>query len=181
MKSKDIRPLYEQLGVDNYYKNYAHQYTNPHAEQIQQLLIQNESRLDYSRVLDFCAGGGEVSAVLQTLGYADFAASDPFTYQLYEKKLQRHCYRWSFDDAVRGKLEGDYTTIVASFALHLCDENQLFTLAYQLFQHTPKLVVITPHKRPELEQYEGIILDFEDFALTDKGKKVFLKTYSSTF
>jgi hypothetical protein len=39
------------------------------------------------------------------------------------------------------------------------------------------LIVITPHKRPELENLNGISLDFEDFTLTERGKKVRLKAY----
>jgi hypothetical protein len=39
-------------------------------------------------------------------------------------------------------------------------------------------VIITPHKRPALENLAQVQLDFEDFALTKRGKKVKLKSYS---
>jgi len=61
--------------------------------------------------------------------------------------------------------------------MHLCPEKQLYPLAYQLFQCSPQLVIITPHKRPQLEKLDGVNLDFDDFTLTQKGKKVFLKSY----
>jgi hypothetical protein len=41
----------------------------------------------------------------------------------------------------------------------------------------PVLVVITPHKRPALEELPGIELVWEDFELTERGKKVRLKVY----
>ncbi len=41
----------------------------------------------------------------------------------------------------------------------------------------PVLVVITPHKRPALEELPGIELVKEDFELTERGKKVRLKQY----
>lgn len=178
---KHLRSLYEQLGVDKYYKDYGDQYSNPHFEQVQTLIEQNKSRLDYSNVLDFCAGGGEASLVLRALGSNKITASDPFTHQLYEKNLQQKCHRWSFDDAIKGKITGDYSSIICSFAMHLCPEEKLYILATTLFQHSPSLVIITPHKRPQLEQFSGIELDFIDHTLTYKEKKVFLKHYTYAY
>ncbi|MCH2044001.1 MAG: hypothetical protein MK212_07630 [Saprospiraceae bacterium] len=178
MEQEHIRKLYERLGVDRFYQDYGDQYTNPHEAQVKQLVLQNQERLDYSSVLDFCAGGGEVSQILLNLGYVDFKASDPYTYRLYEQKLGKKCEKWSFDQVLRGQMSGEYSCIICSFAMHLCDENKLYNLCVQLFQHTASLVILTPHKRPVLENFEGIDLVFEDHVLTPKGKKIYLKTYT---
>lgn len=174
---KAIRNLYAQLGVDAYYQQYGYAYQNPHLAQIAQLIHQNKERLDYSQVLDFCAGGGEVSMVLQQLGFADSVGSDPYLQELYQKNTQLPCYSWSFEQVVKQGLEGQYSCIICSFALHLCPKELLYALVVQLFQHSNMLVVITPHKRPILENYAGVELAFQDYALTDKGKKVHLKAY----
>lgn len=178
---KAIRNLYAQLGVDAYYQQYGYAYQNPHLEQITTLLTQNKERLDYSQVLDFCAGGGEVSLILQQLGFPDSIGSDPYLQELYQKNTQQTCYNWSFETAVKQGLDGQYSCIICSFALHLCPSDLLYALVLQLFQHSSLLVVITPHKRPILEQYEGVELAFSDYTLTAKGKKVHLKAYQYAY
>ena len=175
-----IRNKYQELGVEQYYAQHGAEYDNPHFAQIHQLLVQNQSRLDYSNVLDFCCGSGEVSLVLKELGF-ETNASDPFTFEAYAKNLGKACLKYSFEDIVKSPLDDQFSTIICSFAMHLCSDDQLFPLVYNLFQSTSTLVIITPHKRPELEKYEGINLSFEDFALTYRGKKVRLKAYSSNF
>lgn len=177
MKTSHIRNLYQKLGVQHYYQQYGDHYQNPHWEQIKTLLQQNETRLDYGQVLDFCAGGGEVSWVLQELGYSGMIGSDPFLKDLYQKNLGLTCHDWSFDTVVKKGLTGRYSCIISSFALHLCPAEQLYALTLQLFQATETLVVLTPHKRPALETYHGVDLQYTDHTLTERGKKVFLKVY----
>lgn len=178
---KHIRNLYEQLGVDKYYKDYGNQYTNPHIDQINELVLNNAERLNYTNILDFCSGGGEVSLLIKSLGHQQITGSDPYTHQLYKKNLQHPCHTWSFDDVIRGVLKEQYSCIICSFAMHLCAEEKLYPLVTQLFQHTQSLAIITPHKRPVLEQLTGVELDFVDYAFTPKGKKVFLKHYTYSF
>ena len=174
---KPIRKLYEQLGAQKYYQQYGDSYQNPHQEYIKQLLQANENRLDYRQILDFCAGSGEVTTTIQKLGYDKSTASDPYTAVLFEQKTKQKCFSWSFDDVIKGHLVGKYSSIICSFAMHLCEEEKLYPLVTNLFAHTNSIVIITPHKRPQLENLTGVILDFEDFVLTPKGKKVFLKHY----
>ena len=175
---KHLRPIYEDLGVDKYYSLYGDAYENPHLPQIQALLAQNKENMDLSHVLDFGAGGGEITLELQKWGVAQITACDPYTYRLYQKKTGLPCKNWSFKGVINGQIKGDFSVIIASFALHLCPEAELHALVKKLFKHTKQLVVLTPHKRPQLEEFKGINLDFEDFALTEKGKKVFLRSYS---
>ncbi len=178
---KGIRNEYQKSGVEQYYRCQGADYRNPHFAQIRQLIVQNENRIDYSAALDFCCGSGEVTQVIRELEYTSTTASDPFTQKAYEQHIDQVCYNWSFEEVIKGKMKGMYSAIICSFAMHLCPEEQLFPLCYQLFQHSPQLVIITPHKRPELEKLEGIELTFKDFTLTDRGKKVFLKNYKSYY
>lgn len=179
--SRGIRDEYHEQGVEAYYLQYGSEYENPHFEQVRQLLIQNEGRIDYRRVLDLSCGSGEVTTVLNELEYTDTVACDPYTQEAFRSRTGKNCHSWSFEDIVQGKLQEFYSAVICSFAMHLCTEELLFTLTYQLFQHTNLLVIITPHKRPVLEKLEGVELVWEDFTLTPKGKKVRLKAYSSTF
>jgi hypothetical protein len=189
---KAIREEYADHGVEAFYKTNAHVYENPHFPYIQSLLEQNKNRLDYCSVLDFCGGGGEVTVILQGMGFENSIGCDPFTHKLFEKNTGKKCWRFSFDDVVKRKLTAKYppqystekkpfSSIICSFGMHLCLEKMLHPLVFQLFTLTDTLVIITPHKRPVLEELDGVQLSFDDFTLTEKGKKVFLKAYSSNF
>lgn len=177
-----IRPLYEQHGPEAYYRDHAEGYENPHFPQIKALLEQNLHRLDCSGgVLDFAAGGGEVTRVLQTAGITDLAGCDPYTQALYTRQTGLHCLPYDFKTVVLQGLPKRYSLIVSSFALHLCPPKDLFLLTWNLLEAAPLLVVITPHKRPELELLPGISLVWEDDTLTEKGKKVRMKAYQRSF
>jgi hypothetical protein len=174
-----IRPLYDELGAEGYYAAHGDSYSNPHQPEIEALLRRNFERLDCSGgVLDFCAGGGEVSQVLQSLGVEKITGCDPFTHDLFERQTGLPCLRHSFRDVLRGAdLGGPYSLIVSSFALHLCPLADLWPLTYALFQAAPTLVVLTPHKRPELEKLPGFELLWQDAVANERGKQVRLKEY----
>ena len=175
---KSIRPLYDQHGVEGYYRDHAGAYENPHFPEIKTLLERNLPRLDTSRqVLDFACGGGEVTRVLEGLGVSAISGCDPFTYELYTRNTGRSCARYSFEDVLKNGLPEAYSTIICSFALHLCPPRQLFSLCWNLFQAAPLLLILTPHKRPELEALPGIQLLWEDAALTERGKRIRAKAY----
>jgi hypothetical protein len=176
--SKKIRPLYDQYGADGYYQQFSSEYENPHFPLIKLLLEQNLYRLDGSSgVLDFSAGGGEVSRVLLSAGWKEVFGCDPFTHELYTRNTGLPCLQLSFKDVIRGGLPGKYGLIISSFALHLCPEKELYPLIWNLFQAAPVIGVLTPHKRPELELLTGVRLLWEDVVENDRGKKVRMKTY----
>lgn len=178
MTTSAIRPLYEAHGAEAYYREHGNHYANPHFPEIRALLERNFERFDCASVLDFAAGSGEVTRVLQSLGAHHITGCDPFTHQLFEQNTGLPCLQHSFKDVIRGSLVGQrYSLIVSSFALHLCPPKDLYPLTWQLLQVAPLLVVLTPHKRPELENLPGITLAWEDFVLTEKEKKVRLKAY----
>jgi trans-aconitate methyltransferase len=177
-KTNKIRLLYDEFGAEGFYRDHAEHYENPHLPQIQTLLERNFHRLDCSEtVLDFAAGGGEVTTTLRKLGAQQLVGCDPYTHALFEKQTGLPCLRFSFRDVLKNGLSDRYSLIISSFALHLCPQKDLFPLIWNLFQAAPVLVVITPHKRPELEQLPGITLLWEDVAETPRGKKVRMKTY----
>lgn len=175
---KDIRILYETFGAEDYYKAHGENYENPHEVQVRTLVLRHLPEWDTTGgVLDFCAGGGEVTRALQAGGVAAISGSDPFTFALYEKNTGIPCSRLAFEDLVKGAEIGCFSVIICSFALHLCPEKDLFPVVWALFAAAPLLVIITPHKRPELEKIPGVELVYEDFELTERGKKVRLKAY----
>jgi len=174
---KKIRPLYDEHGAEGYYRAYADTYENPHFPEIKALLERNFEQFDTSEVLDFAAGGGEVAQVLQGLGVRNITGCDPFTFALFEKNTGLPCLHLSFMDVIKNGLPAKYSLIISSFALHLCPAGDLFSLTWQLLEAAPLLVLLTPHKRPELEHLQGIELAWEDSVVTERGKKVRMKAY----
>jgi hypothetical protein len=174
---KAIRLLYEEHGAESYYKNLGDTYENPHLPEIAALLKRNLHRIDVSNTLDFAAGGGEVTRVLMEAGAKNITGADPFTGALYQKNTGLPCEPWSFSDVVRTGLPGRYSAVISSFALHLCPAASLFSLCWNLLDAAPLLVVITPHKRPELEKFSGFRLAWEDAEPTPRGKQVRMKAY----
>ena len=180
-KSKKIRVLYDEHGAEGYYREHAGDYENPHLPQILELLRRNFHRLDCSgNVLDFAAGGGEVSSGLKALGAQQLTGCDPYTFTLFEQKTGLPCLRYSFRDVLKNGLSERYSMIISSFALHLCPPKDLFPLTWNLLEAAPLLVVLTPHKRPELELLPGIELQWDDMVENERGKKVRMKAYSLT-
>ena len=60
------------------------------------------------------------------------------------------------EDVAAGALTGrHYSLTVCSFALHLADVSRLPLLAWQLAQISDALLIVTPHKRPDLRPEWG--------------------------
>jgi SAM-dependent methyltransferase len=176
-----IRPLYDEHGVDAYYRDHAETYANPHEVQIRDLVSRHAHLWAGYRVLDLGAGGGEVTSALQAAGITDCVGCDPYTFDLYEQKTGARCLRLGFMDIIKGgELGQPYDLIIASFSMHLCPQKDLYSLCEALFRVAPMIVIITPHKRPELELLTGIELLYESVALTERGKRVTLKCYGSS-
>ncbi len=178
---KPIRKEYEDLGVDGFYKKSGYHYTNPHEPQIVTLLENNISQINAEKILDFCCGSGEVTAALTKMGYKNITGSDPYTRQAFHKRTGKKALSLSFEEVIRKGLPEKYTSVVASFALHLCPREQLYPLVTQIFESTSQLIIITPHKRPQLEALDGIKLLFTDETPTPKGKQVRLKIYERDY
>jgi 2-polyprenyl-3-methyl-5-hydroxy-6-metoxy-1,4-benzoquinol methylase len=160
-KMTKIRPQYEELGVEGYYTTHGSSYRNPHEKQIHVLLETMHSHLDLSSVLDLACGSGEVSIKLLEKG-ATVSGIDPFTQEAYLARTGLIALNYSFEDIAAGSLEGQvYSLVVCSFAMHLCEISRLPNLCYQLAQISPKLFVVSPHKRPVLKPEWGWQLEVE--------------------
>jgi SAM-dependent methyltransferase len=159
----DIRPAYEEHGVTGFYEQFGSSYRNPHETILQSLLkrVILEWKPNLSSVLDLACGSGEATLVLQALG-AKVSGIDPFTGQAFLERTNLHAEPFSFDDIANGKLEGrKYSLIVCSFALHLLESSKLPRLLFQLAQITDTLLILTPHKRPQLKPIWGWNLEQE--------------------
>ena len=75
-------------------------------------------------------------------------------------------------DILKGQLiNKKYDTIICSFALHLCEETMLNMVLYQLSLIANRLIIITPHKRPEINSW------WEE-VYREKTNKVTLRVYN---
>lgn len=155
--------LHYKQGVESFYINNGNRYKNPHIKSIQQsisILIKQINLVAKLPILDFCAGGGEVSLALAQLNITNtIIGSDPYTYQLYEYNTGNKTYRWSFDDVMNCSLEDfDFNIIICSYALHLCPKEKLKLVSLELSKHCRYLGVITPFKAPLLHEEHGFKL-----------------------
>ena len=151
-----VRKGYEELGIEKYYEKHNEDYENPHYETIRDILT---NYLEYNdignNILDLCCGSGEITRILEnTNENFTITGIDPYTKKAYKKRTNKECLSYTFKDIVQGKmLNKKYDTIICSFAMHLCEESMLDMLLYQLSQITNNLIIITPHKRPNIKNW----------------------------
>jgi len=75
-----------------------------------------------------------------------------FDAKAFEKRTGKKCERFSFKDVSNGCYsERRFDLIVSSFALHLASKSMLWSMLSQLSRISPRLLVLTPHKRPHIE------------------------------
>ncbi|KAJ9108776.1 hypothetical protein QFC21_000096 [Naganishia friedmannii] len=92
-------------------------------------------------------------------------ATDPFTVEAYEERTSAPCLPLSFQDVAEGKLplpiqgsQRKYDLAICSFALHLVgDHSEMFSLLDELSRQAKWLVVLAPHKKPEIKEGWGWI------------------------
>lgn len=155
---RSIRKGYEEHSVQGFYEKFGDEYSNPHEQEIGQLLqlaVENW-KLDLHKVLDLACGSGEITIALQKLGCADINGIDPYTYKAYLKRTGKQAEAYTFEDIAAGKLCGrHYSLIICSFAMHLVAESRLPILLYQLSLIADSMAIFTPHKRPQLKEEWG--------------------------
>jgi len=159
-----IRNAYQKYGVQTFYQDFGDSYRNPHEASIIKIIeaIQSVCRPDFSKVLDLASGSGEVTLALKALGYNNVEGIEPYTFKTYFERTGKHAEQYRFEEIENGVLsDRRYTTIICSFALHLVQPSRLPTLLYQLSQIAPSLLVITPHKKPEIKAQWGWTLSKE--------------------
>jgi SAM-dependent methyltransferase len=166
-RTPSIRGEYVEHGVRDYYAQHGDAYRNPHEPIIRELLAMAVGRwqLDLLHVLDLACGSGEVTLALRDLageGVGQINGIDPYTAAAYQARVGNAAETFSFEQIAGGALDGrSYSVIVCSFALHLVAESWLPALCYQLGQICHALIVLTPHKRPELRPAWGWLLTEE--------------------
>ena len=154
---ESIRHAYERYGAPDFYRRFGADYRNPHEDAIGQALHEATARwsLDLSHVLDLACGSGEVTLALRPFA-CTIEGIDPYTYEAYRTRTGQRAEQWSFEQIAAGALEGRrYSLIVSSFALHLLERSRLPLLCRQLSRVAPALLVLTPHKRPEIDPAWG--------------------------
>lgn len=151
-----IRNKYAELGVDEYYKQHGNDYVNPHLDRLTSSvrMIKDFWKLDLTNSLDLCAGSGEITSIL---GCTE--GCDPYTFESYTEKTGKPCMQYSFDDIMHGRLDKNYKTIVCSYALHLADRSKLPLIVYQLSLVCNEFILISPNKKPEINEDWGMTLD----------------------
>jgi len=186
-----MRHNYDAHGVDGYYESYGASYKNPHDAPLRKSLSQALDKwyksfsLSFSNTLDLACGSGESTLAIEHwcnkrgIDEKDvtIAGADPYTHEAYKQRVGREAQQFSFSDIQAGHLEGRrYSTVISSFALHLLtDKSQLWATMLQLSFATNHLIVMTPHKRPELEEKMG-------FQLLDevRAERIRVRLYKST-
>jgi len=155
-----IRNKYSKLGVDEYYRIHGNDYVNPHLERLISSLtsIKELWDLDTSNSLDLCAGSGEITSILNCN-----EGCDPYTYQSYMKNTGKPCMRLSFDDIMHGKLTKQYNIIICSYALHLVDKSKLPQIIYQLSCVCDYFLLISPNKKPVINESWGMSLNNSEY------------------
>jgi len=174
-----VRGFYVDLGVKGYYESHGSEYQNPHEDRVRKVIksIIKEWDLKTSKVLDLACGSGEVTLILKDLGVKDITGADPYTVTAYERRTGNTCRPISFEDITNGKLsEEKFSIIICSYALHLAKEELLPVLAMQLSMISEQLLIITPHKRPDIEEKWG--WSFVNETVLDRTRA---RLYKSTF
>jgi SAM-dependent methyltransferase len=159
-----IRNAYARYGVREYYTQHGATYRNPHEPIVRKALSLAVERWqpDLSRVLDLACGSGEATLALRDLGAGSIEGADPYTGAAYRERTSQAAQPWSFEAITTGVLaERRYSLIVCSFGLHLAPRSWLPALAYQLSLAAGALLVVTPHKRPQLNPTWGWTLQGE--------------------
>ncbi len=160
-------------GAEGWYRESGSSYRNPHEDSIVEVLglaVSWWPSVFAAQVLDLSCGSGEVTLGLMAAGLPieRIRACDPYTGEAYRTRVGRVCEAHSFADVANGALEGrSYSGIVCSYALHLCEPSWLPLVCHALASVSPSLVIVTPHKRPEIPPSFGWELadDHRDIAL----------------
>jgi hypothetical protein len=159
-----VRSKYQKYGVKNFYQFNYEQYNNPHEPIIQKSIkfVNDNWDVNFSKILDLAAGKGEATKILLKLGNNNIDAVDAYSCKYYEDETNRKCSTISFNDIINGILDNKhYTIIVCSFALHLLETSKLPTFLYKLSQISDQLLILSPHKKPEVKEEWGWSLQNE--------------------
>lgn len=151
-----IREYYEKYGIDNYYKNNAKTYNNPHIKIIESLVAEISRYLRGMKLLDLCCGTGEITNILSN---ENIKGADPYTFEIYKERTDKYCYPFSFKDIAMGKLTETFDAVICSYGLHLCEKSLFPVVLWQLSRISETLIVITPNKKPDCRTSGWVLLN----------------------
>lgn len=157
-ETKAIRNEYEKHSVNGFYEKFGDEYRNPHESAIIKVLQLAAAKwpLDFNKVLDLACGSGEVTLALKSLGCSNIDGIDPYTGNAYFNRTNQAAETYTFEDIAAGIIsDRSYSLIVCSFAMHLVNSSRLPLLSYQLSLIADSMIIVTPHKRPELKPEWG--------------------------
>jgi SAM-dependent methyltransferase len=170
-------------GAEGWYRDRGAAYVNPHEPAVIAAVAHAVGwwpELFVGEILDLCCGSGEVSLALRSVGVRADAITgcDPYTGRAYLARCGRDALSFSFAEIAEGALaDRGFTTVVCSYALHLCDASWLPRVCFALRDSASNLVVVTPHKRPELRPSFGWTLVEEH---RDRVHRTRLRRYTAT-
>ena len=149
---RSIHDNYKDMGPKGFYTSMGSEYRNPHEEVVRGCLRKCvvDWNLDITRVLDLACGSGEVTLeILDMGGLAN--GIDPYTNAAYKGRTGQEATVGSFESIANGGLPGQgYSLVVCSYAMHLVDLSWLPRLVYRLGEVSDHLLILSPHKRPDL-------------------------------
>ena len=162
----NVRNEYKRVGsADKFYQNFSSDYKNPHKDIIIKLL---EDFMFFKRkdikIMDLSCGDGLVTEYLKNKGFVNIFGVDPYFKDIYEDKTKKKCYKKDFKTLPLSNEIPECDLVICSFAMHLCDKSMLPALLYKLAELSKEMIIITPHKRPEI----NLIWKLESEALKDK-------------
>lgn len=151
-----VRNEYSDIGVEAFYKKHSMDYRNPHEQKIYTILSNflNENCFEKDlKILDLCAGSGEITRILKDNNFENIIGSDPFTNNLYRKSTNKECLNLSFKDLAQGKLKESFDLVICSFAMHLAEKSLLPNILYNLSIKSKRMIILTPHKKPDINMF----------------------------
>lgn len=147
---------YSLHGVDQYYKQFATSYYNPHETKIINVIddILNKYLQKTCTLLDFACGDGLISRLINIKNKNIIVkGSDPYFNNQYCN------YNFSFDDIICGKMIDQFDIIICCYAYHLLDFNKRYDFLTQLSLLTKKFIIISPSKKITINHPLWIILE----------------------
>lgn len=143
-----------QQGVAGFYQKDGGTYRNPHEAIVRACFRQcvQDWNLDLTNVLDLACGSGEITLEVKSLG-GHATGIDPYTGQAYKERTGQDAIPLSFQSIASNGITGSYSLACCSYAMHLLDPSWMPMLLHQLGCVSPAILIMSPHKRPDLTRY----------------------------
>lgn len=154
MKIEAIRKIYDSIGINKYYQDFADDYYNPHASDIELCLYEQLEAL-YSLkeamnkdVFDLCCGDGLITDLLEKkYQFRSISGCDFYMKEQYQNKHNNVCYQYSFEDIAYKNIEiPHFDLTIISYAIDLIPKEQLNLFLYKIAEISKNLLIIRPNK-----------------------------------